>query len=230
MGEGACRGLLGQSLTLSKPWASSQGDVLHNENLPQLVFSITNILIQLPVRQLQHDGPNLRVLYDKLQLRFKLLVVNGWVCYDIWFVLLARNNISSYNRWQNPMLRTMNKKDQQWPYFLCVLINNFLVNDPQLTVRWTSGVNGVTVVWLVGTDSRTGQGNFCSNRTEVFLFLLTITKKKQWITNKQQVEGGFATAQWKWSFLSKYLGNRPLQSWKLYRFFSVLYLFRVQCS
>ena len=57
-------------------------------------------------------------------------------------------------------------------------------------------------------------------------FLLSITKK-QWIKNKQQVEGGFATAQWKWSFLSKYLGNRPLQSWKLYRFFSVLYLFWV---
>ena len=51
--------------------------------------------------------------------------------------------------------------------------------------------------------------------------------KKQWINNKQQVEGCFATAQWKWSFLSKYLGNRPLQSWKLYRFFSVLYLFWV---
>ena len=125
--------------------------MLHNENLPQLVFSITNVLIQLPVRQLQHDGPNLRVLYDKLQLRFKLLVVVGWVRYDISnfnvFDPLARNNISSYNQWQNPMLRTMNKEDQQWPYFfLCELINDFPVNDPQLTVRWTSGVNGVTVV------------------------------------------------------------------------------------
>ena len=100
---------------------------------------------------MQHDGPNLRVLYDKLQLRFKLLVVVGWVRYDILkfnvFDALARNNISSYNQRQNPMLRTMNKEDQQWPYFfLCELINNFLVNDPQLTVRWTSGVNGETVV------------------------------------------------------------------------------------
>ena len=113
--------------------------------------SITNVLIQLPVRQLQHDGPNLRVLYDKLQLRFKLLIADGWVCYDILkfnvFDALARNNINSYSRLQNPMLTSMNKKDQQWPNFFSMqFINNFLVNDPQLTVRWTSGVNGVTVV------------------------------------------------------------------------------------